>query len=104
VYLVGKYETGPHSAALAYGWKGDEKLSGAGFSDLPDSKAHQITARYGYSLSKRTQLYALATRITNGSNAFQEFGNTPITSTTLFQDPSRGADSTGFGLGMIHSF
>ncbi|TMD03311.1 MAG: porin, partial [Chloroflexi bacterium] len=104
VYVVGKYETGPHGVALAYGWKGDEKLSGAGFSDLPDSKAHQITARYGYSLSKRTQLYALATRITNGSNAFQEFGNAPITSTTLFRDPSRGADSTGFGAGMIHSF
>jgi len=27
-----------------------------------------------------------------------------VTSTTLFRDPSRGADSTGFGLGMIHSF
>jgi predicted porin len=104
VYLVGKYETGPHNVALAYGWKGDEKLSGAGFSDLPNSKAHQITARYAYGLSKRTQLYALATRITNGSNAFQEFGYAPITSTTLFRDPSRGADSTGFGLGMIHSF
>jgi len=36
--------------------------------------------------------------------AFQELGNTPIASTTLFQDASRGADSTGFGLGMIHSF
>ena len=59
---------------------------------------------YGYSLSRRTQLYALATRITNGSNAFQEFGYASITSATLFRDPSRGADSTGFGLGMIHSF
>src|SRR6266851_5497273 len=103
-YVVGKYETGAHSAALSYGRKGREKLSGGGFSDLPDSQAHQISARYGHSFSKRTQLYAMATRITNGSNAFQEFGYAPITSTTLFRDPSRGADSTGFGLGMIHSF
>jgi len=103
-YVVGKYENGAHSAALSYGRKGREKLSGAGFSDLPDSQAHQISARYGHSFSKRTQLYAMATRITNGSNAFQEFGYAPITSTTLFRDPSRGADSTGFGLGMIHSF
>ena len=103
-YVVGKYETGPHSAALSYGRKGREKLSGAGFSDLPDSQAHQITARYGYSLSKRTQLYAMATRITNGSNAFQEFGYAPLTSTTLFRDPSRGADQTGIGIGMIHAF
>jgi predicted porin len=103
-YMVGKYETGVHSIALSYGQKGQEKLSGAGFSDLPDSKAHQISARYGYSFSKRTELYAIATRITNGSNAFQEFGNSPLTSTTLFRDPSRGGDQTGYGLGMIHTF
>jgi predicted porin len=104
VYVVGTYETGAHNIALAYGQKGKEKLSGAGFSDLPDSKAHQISARYSYSLSKRTQLYAIATRITNQSNAFQNFGNSPITSTTLFQDPSRGADPTGYGVGLIHTF
>jgi predicted porin len=103
-YLIGKYETGPHNIALSYGLKGKEKLSGAGFSDLPDSKAYQLTARYAYGLSKRTQLYALATRISNESNAFQTFGNSPITPTTLFRDPARGADPTGFGLGMIHSF
>ena len=33
-----------------------------------------------------------------------QLGYALITSTTLFRDPSRGADSTGFGLGMIHSF
>ena len=103
-YLVGNYKIWPHAFALSYGQKGDEKLSGAGFSDLPDSKAHQISARYGYSLSKRTQLYAVATRITNGSNAFQTFGNSPITPTSLFRDPARGADVSGVGLGIIHSF
>jgi predicted porin len=103
-YLVGKYETGPHNIAVSYGQKGKEKLSGAGLSDLDDSKAHQISARYSYSFSKRTQLYAIATVITNESNAFQNFGNSPITPTTLFLDPSRGADPTGYGVGMIHSF
>ena len=103
-YLVGKYQAGPHAMALSYGQKGEEKLSGAGFSDLPDSKAKQIAARYGYSLSKRTQLYAIATRISNEANAFQTFGNSPITPTTLFRDPARGADPTGFGGGMIHTF
>jgi predicted porin len=103
-YVVGKYNVGPHSVALSYGQKGEEKLSGAGFSDLPESKANQITARYGYSLSKRTSLYAFATRINNDANAFQTFGNSPITATQLFRDPARGADPTGFGLGMIHTF
>jgi predicted porin len=103
-YLVGKYSVGPHSVALSYGQKGEEKLTGAGFSDLSDSKARQVAARYGYSLSRRTQLYAIATRISNDANAFQTFGNAPITSTTLFRDPARGADPTGFGLGMIHTF
>ena len=103
-YVVGKYTVGPHSVALSYGQKGEEKLSGAGFSDLPDSKARQIAARYGYSLSKRTQLYGIATRISNDANAFQTFGNSPITPTLVFRDPARGADPTGFGVGMIHTF
>jgi predicted porin len=103
-YVVGRYDTGAHNFALAYGQKGKEKLSGAGFSELDDSKANQISARYAYSFSKRTQLYAMATRITNDSNALQQFGNSPITSTTLFADPSRGADPTGYGVGMIHAF
>ena len=103
-YGVAKYATGPHAFGVSYGYKGKEKLSGAGFHDLDDSKARQISARYGYSFSKRTQLYAIATRITNDTNAFQEFGNAPITSTLLFRDPSRGGDSTGVGLGLIHSF
>jgi predicted porin len=103
-YVSGKYEAGVHTIALAYGQKGQEKLSGAGFSDLPDSKAHQLMARYSYSFSKRTQLYAIATRSTNGSNSFQTFGNSPITPTTLFRDPARGADPTGYGIGMIHTF
>src|SRR5262245_34869778 len=103
-YAVGKYETGPHSVALAYGHKGKEKLSGAGFSELPDSEAYQVSARYSYSFSKRTQLYALATKITNDANALQQFGNSPLTSTLLFADPSRGADPTGYGVGMIHTF
>jgi hypothetical protein len=71
-HVVGEYETGPHNIALAYGHKGQEKLSGAGFSDLP--------------------------------NSFQNFGNSPITPTTLFRDPARGADPTGYGIGMIHTF
>jgi predicted porin len=103
-YLVGKYQAGPHAMALSYGHKGEEKLSGAGFSDLSDSTAKQIAARYGYTLSKRTQLYAIATRISNDANAFQSFGNSPITATTLFRDPARGADPTGFGGGIIHTF
>ncbi len=103
-YAVGKYQAGPHSIALSYGQKGAEKLSGAGFSDLPDSKARQVSMRYGYSLSKPTQLYAVATRISNQANAFQTFGNAPITPTTLFADPARGADPAGLGIGMIYSF
>jgi len=103
-YGVVKYFHGRHEFDVSYAQKGEEKLSGAGFSTLPDSKAHQITARYAFSFSKRTQVYAIATRITNGANAFQEFGNAPITSTLIFRDPSKGGDSTGIGIGMMHSF
>ena len=84
--------------------EGRGEALGRGLLGSAGQQARQVAARYGYTLSKRTQLYAIATRISNDANAFETFGNAPITSTMLFRDPARGADPTGFGVGMIHTF
>jgi predicted porin len=56
----------------------------------------QIAAGVGYSLSKRTTLYGIAAKLTNGENA--AFNG------TANLDVNNGADTKQFALGMVHSF
>lgn len=82
--------------------KESDELNGA---DVAGTRGRQVSARWGYNFSKRTQLYAVATQITNDSNAFQTFGVNPLGATVpLGLSPSRGADPTGYGIGLIHRF
>ncbi len=55
-----------------------------------------IAAGVAYALSKRTLVYALATKLKNGDSA--------LFSNTANFDPNRGADTTTFSLGVSHSF
>ena len=56
----------------------------------------QIAAGVGYALSKRTLLYGIFAKLTNGENA--AFNN------TAELDVNNGADTKQFALGMSHSF
>jgi len=101
-FIAATYEVGPHVFALAYGQKDEDELNG---TTIADTDARQVSARWGYNFSKRTQLYAVATRISNDSNAFQTFGVNPLGATVpLGLSPIRGADPTGYGVGLIHRF
>ncbi|MFZ4537613.1 porin [Propionivibrio sp.] len=63
--------------------------------------AQQFTLRYGYNFSKRTQAYALYTKISNNSNAAFDLnssnGNGSVNS-------ALGADPQVYGVGLRHSF
>jgi predicted porin len=101
-FVAGSYEIGPNVLALAYGQKETDQLNGA---DVGGTRARQVSARWGYNFSKRTQLYAVATWISNEVNAYQTFGVNPLGATVpLGLSPSRGADPTGYGIGLIHRF
>lgn len=101
-FVAATYETGPHVLALLYAYKSDDELNGR---DVSDTSAQQFGFRWGYNFSKRTQVYLVATRINNDSNAFQTFGVNPIGATLpLGLSASRGADPTGYGIGIIHNF
>ena len=52
----------------------------------------------GYKLSKRTEVYGLFARLNNKRNATHEYGVNTLSGVTA------GADSTGFGVGIQHSF
>jgi predicted porin len=73
--------------------KGDCTATGCSTDGL---EGKQIAAGIGYSLSKRTTLYGIAARLTNGTNA--AFNN------TAELDVNNGADTKQFALGMVHSF
>lgn len=88
------WKGGPNSVAVAYGADQKVKLNGTEDSTL---KARQISLRYAYDLSKRTQFYALATEIKNKDNSSNTFGQNPLA-------VSAGQDPRGFGVGVIHKF
>ena len=60
--------------------------------------ARQISAGYSYSFSKRSDVYAFYTRVTNGSRGSYQFAN----SAGLGAAP--GSTSIGYVLGIRHTF
>jgi predicted porin len=77
---------------LAY-THGDSKGTGIDAND-----ANEIGGEYIYNLSKRTALYGQAAQIKNkGASALSVLGGTPAAGLA-------GAKSTGFGVGIRHSF
>ena len=74
-----------------------KSLGGIGIPGT-DAKAQQISLGYAYHLSKRTDLWAAYTRITNGATSNYNLSANSITGMKPGQDPS------GMGLGVTHRF
>lgn len=89
---------GPWRTELTY-VRADEgtcSLVGGGACSTDGLDANMISAGVGYSMSKRTVLFGLATKLENGKSA--------LFSQTNNFDPNRGADTSAFAVGMSHSF
>ena len=91
-YLSGKYRFGSDAVKLAYGKAG--KLG-----TIVNSGANQFSLGYDHSLSKRTNLYAIYSRISNQSAVNYVFSQTTATSAN-----GAGASPSVFSFGMKHSF
>lgn len=85
--------------AAAYYAAGIRSATGG---DVANTKANQVVLRYGYNLSKRSQVYALYSQINNGSAAGYNFANNSVGA--LGGAGSLGNDPRSFGLGMRHTF
>ncbi|TAJ75777.1 MAG: porin [Gallionellaceae bacterium] len=85
--LAGSYKLGTSSFGLAY--------VNAGASDQADTSASQISARYGYTFSKRTEVFAAYSTLTNAKSVKYSLGSGAATN---------GAIESVMGLGVIHSF
>ncbi|MDC6168631.1 porin [Paucibacter sp. XJ19-41] len=63
-----------------------------------DSGASQVSLGYGHTLSKRTELWAAYTRISNGADALYNLSANSLAGLQAGQDPQ------GLGLGITHRF
>lgn len=88
------YTTGPHGIYFSYAKAGDD-------NDVADTGAKNVVLGYTYSLSKRTQLGAAWSRISNDSAARYDFWTRGIRGTGVI---AAGADPTSFTLGINHAF
>jgi predicted porin len=85
---------GPHKLYAQYAVRNETETTSLG--EVPDSGADVWGVHYGYSLSKRTQLYGGVQQMSNdGANAAFSFGTVAA---------SAGGKQKVFGVGLRHSF
>ncbi|MDO8206707.1 MAG: porin [Gallionella sp.] len=90
--LSGKYAFGANNVGAFY-----TKAGSMGNTNATGAK--QVSLRYGYNFSKRTEAYALYTSIKNDTNA--AYGIADVANGVV---PLAGSKISGFGLGVAHSF
>lgn len=104
-YLGASYAAGPHYFALSYASADELDCSGnvAGTAIVQtlcnDTGADSYAAKYAYSLSKRTELFAHYVKIKNDRFASYNFGVNALSPSV-----APGADPEGFGVGVKHTF
>jgi predicted porin len=103
VYFAGKHQIGANTFRLGFGnaWSGSCDRNTAAATTACSTTgldARQYSLGYSYSLSKRTDLYGLYTKVNNGQFATYQLGN------AAGVGAAAGSDSQGFGLGMRHVF
>ena len=97
-YVSGKYNIGMSAVKLAFGRSG---VLGSGTAQVKDSGAKQVAVGYDHGLSKRTKLYALYTRITNGKGINYGFSQSSAASSS---NAGYGTSPAVLSLGLKHTF
>ena len=102
-YLSVRQAFGPHTIRADYGADRGLKVGG---NDIGSTKAKTYALGYSYSLSKRTDVYALYTRIKNDDNSRNDFSINAVSAQTTsgISTLAAGADPQGFGVGFRHTF
>lgn len=97
-YLGAKLNLGMSAVKFAYGKAG---VLGTGAAQVVDSGASQVSVGYDFGLSKRTKLYALYTKISNGKGINYGFSQSSGAASTT---SGFGTSPSALSLGMKHSF
>jgi predicted porin len=98
VELATQYKMGPSSIGLSY--------VKAGKTNVDKTGASQVSLRYGYNFSKRTEVFAAYTTLKNDAvdAAIAGSGGTYGLSTGTAYGTAAGSKSSAIGLGVVHSF
>lgn len=97
-YVSGKMNIGDDAVKLAYG---KASVLGSGVNEIKDSGASQVSVGYDHGLSKRTKLYALYTKISNGKGINYGFSQSSAASSS---NSGYGTSPSVLSLGVKHSF
>lgn len=97
-YLGLKHVMGMHEIAGAYAKASDP--TGTLYGSSSQRGANQFSLRYGYNFSKRTQAYAIYSRLNNQQNTNYDFSG----GTTVGGSSNTGNDPRAWGVGIRHSF
>jgi predicted porin len=98
LYVGGKYLIGNDAVKLGYGKAG---ILGSGAAQVVDSGASQVSLGYDHGLSKRTKVYAIYTKISNGAGINYGFSQSSGASST---NSGFGTSPSALSLGVQHSF
>lgn len=94
--LSGKYKFGASNIGAFYSRAGD--LGG-----VANTGANQYSLRYGYNLSKRTEVYGFYTQLSNDAAASYNFSAGTVVASTAGA-AGLGAKLSGLGIGLQHTF
>lgn len=94
--LSGKYKFGANNIGVSYARAGD--LGGTA-----NTGANQYSLRYGYNVSKRTEVYGFYTQLSNDAAASYNFSAGTVV-TSAAGAAGLGAKLSGFGIGLQHTF
>jgi predicted porin len=96
-YFSVLHKIGAGTLRAAYGADRGVKLNGS-TSVSADNRAKSFVFGYSYTFSKRTDVYGVYSKIKNETNSKNDFAINGVTGVAA------GADPTGFGVGIRHTF
>lgn len=95
-YLSGKYNFGSNAVKLAY--------ANAAANATANTDATQVSLGFDHSLSKRTTVYALYTKLSNGTQGDYQLSGNGTGAPALTPVQANGGTPSAFSFGMKHTF
>ena len=102
-YLPVSYQMGNNTIKAAYTQAGKSNSKSGGVDTSGNNGAKQFSVGFDHAMSKRTNVYALYTKVRNDSDGTYSLGG-GATGIAAVNPASIGSDPQGISIGMVHKF